>query len=181
MTPIQAIKAAVRCDAYVSRYLEVRNNKAICPFHHEKTASFSLKSANAHCFGCGWSGDVIKFAAEYHGISTAQAVKELADELGIRLTRQPQVHPYEEIKRQRIRTEAIELRRLTRRQMVECTDYNTSLPFLEDLDAMTPSQFLDYYLDQRTPEPASFLRHSAALAAAPTVESLVKEFLQWSR
>lgn len=53
---------------------------ACCPFHHEKTPSFSINAADRyyHCFGCGVSGDVITFVKEYENVDFAQAVQILA-------------------------------------------------------------------------------------------------------
>jgi len=181
MTPIEQIKAALPFVDYVSRYLQPKQNFVICPFHTEKSGSLKLHDTWGKCFGCGWSGDVIKFAVAYHAISTGDAIRMLADELNIPLTRQAAVHPYDAIKAKRIQDEAIEWRRLTRLQMVNAPDYETSIPFLEDLDSMTRQQILTAYQEQRTVEQAAMLRQSAADHAKPTVESLVKEFLQWSR
>lgn len=53
---------------------------ACCPFHHEKTPSFSINAADRyyHCFGCGVSGDVVKFVQEYENVDFMQAVQILA-------------------------------------------------------------------------------------------------------
>lgn len=53
---------------------------ACCPFHHEKTPSFSINAADRyyHCFGCGASGDVIGFVKAYENVDFAQAVQILA-------------------------------------------------------------------------------------------------------
>ena len=53
---------------------------ACCPFHHEKTPSFSVNAADRfyHCFGCGASGDVIGFVKEYENVDFMQAVQILA-------------------------------------------------------------------------------------------------------
>lgn len=57
------------------------NYWACCPFHHEKTPSFCINEADQfyHCFGCGESGDVIKFVREMENIDFMDAVKLLAD------------------------------------------------------------------------------------------------------
>ncbi len=54
---------------------------ACCPFHHEKTPSFSINEAGQfyHCFGCGQSGDVIRFVSEMESCDFMGAVKMLAD------------------------------------------------------------------------------------------------------
>jgi len=181
MTPIEQIKEALRFDDYVSRFVPLKRGYASCPFHKEKSGSLKCHEKFGKCFGCGWSGDIIKFATEYHSISTSDAIRMLADELGISLTRQPAKHPYDAKKAERIRLEAEEWRRLTRLQMIDAPNYETSIPFLEDLDSMTRNQILSSYQEQRTVEQAAMLRQSAADHAKPTVESLLKEFLQWSR
>ncbi len=70
---------------YIS--LERRGNSfwACCPFHHEKTPSFSINEADQyyHCFGCGESGDVIKFVREMENIDFMEAVKLLAEHAGL--------------------------------------------------------------------------------------------------
>lgn len=49
-----------------------------CPFHSEKTASFKVKNRYmAHCFGCGWSGGVIRFTMQLFNLSYRQAVEKL--------------------------------------------------------------------------------------------------------
>jgi hypothetical protein len=56
---------------------------ACCPFHGEKTASFTVYRDHAHCFGCGAHVDAIGFTRRYLGLSWPDAVRHLADELGI--------------------------------------------------------------------------------------------------
>ena len=69
--------------------LERRGNGhwACCPFHHEKTPSFCINEADQyyHCFGCGESGDVIKFVRELENIDFMDAVKMLAERAGLQI------------------------------------------------------------------------------------------------
>lgn len=60
---------------------------ACCPFHHEKTASFSINEADQyyHCFGCGESGDVIKFVREMENLDFMETVKLLSERTGLQL------------------------------------------------------------------------------------------------
>ena len=53
---------------------------ACCPFHNEKTPSFTIypKTNTAHCFGCGWSGDSIKFLMDSRQLSFREAISELS-------------------------------------------------------------------------------------------------------
>ena len=69
----------------ISREVELKkrgsNYFGICPFHDEKTASFSVAPAKQiyHCFGCGSGGNVFSFLMEYHKISFPESIKMLAD------------------------------------------------------------------------------------------------------
>jgi len=63
------------------------NYMGLCPFHNEKTPSFSVNEGKQfyHCFGCGKSGDVIGFVQEYYKLPFMEAVEKLAEENGIKL------------------------------------------------------------------------------------------------
>src|SRR3954465_11209330 len=62
--------------------------KGLCPFHGEKTPSFYVVPDKKlfHCFGCGVSGDAIKFVMQVEGRSFREAVEQLAGEAGVDLT-----------------------------------------------------------------------------------------------
>ncbi|MEL7217582.1 MAG: DNA primase, partial [Pseudomonadota bacterium] len=62
-----------------------REWKACCPFHDEKTPSFTVNDQKGfyHCFGCGAHGDVISWMTEQRGLSFIDAIKELAAEAGM--------------------------------------------------------------------------------------------------
>ena len=62
-----------------------RSSVGLCPFHKEKTPSFHVNPERGfyHCFGCGVSGDAIRFVQETQGLSFIEAVRELADRCGI--------------------------------------------------------------------------------------------------
>ena len=72
---------------YVSLEKRGANYWACCPFHHEKTPSFSINEPDQfyHCFGCGESGDVIKFVTEMENIDFMDAVKLLAERVKLPL------------------------------------------------------------------------------------------------
>jgi DNA primase len=64
--------------------------KACCPFHDEKTPSFNVNPSKQfyHCFGCGASGDALKFMMEYDGLSFVEAVEALAAQYGMQVPRE---------------------------------------------------------------------------------------------
>ncbi len=64
--------------------------KACCPFHEEKTPSFNVNQSKQfyHCFGCGASGDALKFLMEYEGLSFVEAIEALASQLGLEVPRE---------------------------------------------------------------------------------------------
>ncbi|OGQ22738.1 MAG: DNA primase [Deltaproteobacteria bacterium RIFCSPLOWO2_02_FULL_44_10] len=63
------------------------NFKGLCPFHIEKSPSFLVSEEKQifHCFGCGEGGDVITFFMKFEGMSFPEAVKLLADRVGLKL------------------------------------------------------------------------------------------------
>lgn len=86
----------------ISGYLKLQkkggNHWACCPFHNEKTPSFSVSGSRQmfHCFGCGVSGNVYTFIMKYENYSFLEAVKMLADRAGVQL---PETEYNEETRR----------------------------------------------------------------------------------
>ena len=72
-----------------------REFKAICPFHDEKTPSFTLSPAKGfyHCFGCGAHGTALGFLMEYDHMSFVEAVESLAASMGIAVPREESQRP----------------------------------------------------------------------------------------
>ncbi len=70
------------------------NAKGLCPFHHEKTPSFTVSSAKGlfYCFGCQARGNVVRFLMLYESLTFPEAVRLLADRYGLRIpeSRSPQ-------------------------------------------------------------------------------------------
>ncbi|NOJ23222.1 DNA primase [Vibrio coralliilyticus] len=80
-------------DARVKLKKKGKNYGACCPFHNEKTPSFSVSQEKQfyHCFGCGAHGNAIDFMMEYERLEFPEAIEELASYLGIDVPReQPQ-------------------------------------------------------------------------------------------
>src|SRR5512145_2672527 len=73
----------------VQRYVQLRkagaNYVGLCPFHNEKTPSFSVSPTRQtyHCFGCGVHGNAIGFLMEYSGMGFLDAVRDLAQQVGL--------------------------------------------------------------------------------------------------
>ena len=67
-----------------------RESTGLCPFHSEKTPSFTANDDKAfyHCFGCGAHGDIISFTMETEGLNFPEAVEKLADMAGLAVPRQ---------------------------------------------------------------------------------------------
>ena len=63
------------------------NFVACCPFHQEKTPSFTVSPSKQfyHCFGCGEHGSAISFLIEYEGLSFVEAINELANSIGLKV------------------------------------------------------------------------------------------------
>ncbi len=75
----------------VSGYIKLKKNgssySGLCPFHNEKSPSFSVSPSRQlyHCFGCGVGGNVITFVMEYENYTFLEAVRMLADRVGMAL------------------------------------------------------------------------------------------------
>jgi len=88
---VEQLKSSVDIVKVVGEYVRLRKSGAgprytgLCPFHTEKTASFSVHQSHQFykCFGCGAGGDVIKFVMEIERLSFFEALKLLADRNGI--------------------------------------------------------------------------------------------------
>jgi DNA primase len=96
MTTLSDFKETVRQQADIVRiigdYIQLKKSGAqnftgLCPFHGEKTPSFSVHATRQffHCFGCGKSGDVFKFVQEREQISFPEAIRLVAEKSGIPL------------------------------------------------------------------------------------------------
>src|SRR3954453_24206780 len=83
------LRARTSLSALVRRTVKLqragREWKACCPFHKEKTPSFTLSDEKGfyHCFGCGAHGDAIRWLTDARGLPFMEAVKELADAAGM--------------------------------------------------------------------------------------------------
>ena len=88
---LQDLLARADIVEVVGRYVPLKKSggthKGLCPFHGEKTPSFTVSASRQtyHCFGCGVHGNAIGFLMEYSGLSFIDAVKDLAQQVGLRV------------------------------------------------------------------------------------------------
>ena len=86
---LQELLARVDIVDVVGRHVELKRGGAnlmgLCPFHGEKSPSFSVSPSKQfyYCFGCGASGDAIRFLTEHLGLSFVEAVRDLAQGAGL--------------------------------------------------------------------------------------------------
>lgn len=88
---IQRLREAVDIVDVISRYVPLKragaSYKGLCPFHDEKTPSFTVhkSSRHYHCFGCGAHGDAVSFLMEHERMSFQQAIEALAERSNVTL------------------------------------------------------------------------------------------------
>ena len=82
----------------VGRYVQLKKGGAnfmgLCPFHNEKTPSFTVSPAKQfyHCFGCQKHGNAIGFLMEYGGMGYVDAIKDLAAQVGMQVPELTSAH-----------------------------------------------------------------------------------------
>jgi DNA primase len=105
---VQELLARVDIVDVVSPHVELKRSggswMGLCPFHGEKSPSFSVVPARQfyHCFGCGAGGDAIRFLTEHLGLSFVEAVRDLAGRAGMTVPEE-QVSPEERQRRDTLR------------------------------------------------------------------------------
>ena len=88
---VQELLGRVDIVDVVDRHVKLKragaNYVACCPFHSEKTPSFTVSPSKQfyHCFGCGAHGNAISFLMEYQGLGYIYAIKDLAESAGMKM------------------------------------------------------------------------------------------------
>lgn len=107
---LQDLLSRVDVVELVGRHVQLKRGGAnwsgLCPFHAEKSPSFTVSPSKQfyHCFGCGAHGDAIRFLVEHSGMSFIDAVKDLAQQVGMTVPdddRTPQQREQAEAQKQR--------------------------------------------------------------------------------
>ena len=106
---VERVKEGADIVEIVSAHTDLRRQgqrfTGLCPFHEERTPSFSVDPREKlyHCFGCGVGGDVIKFVEEKEGLGFPEAVEALAERYGVEIEREAEDPRAEEARKRRAR------------------------------------------------------------------------------
>ncbi|MGB1763355.1 DNA primase [Alloalcanivorax xenomutans] len=124
-------------DARVPLKKTGRNYSACCPFHQEKTPSFTVSPDKQfyYCFGCGASGDALRFVMEYDHLSFPEAVEQLAGRAGVDIPREEH-HDSREEKARRSRLQTLydllaRAERYYRQQLKSAPDRQKAVAYLK--------------------------------------------------
>src|ERR1700691_158595 len=98
----QTVKQQADIVKVIEGYIRLRkagaqNYTGLCPFHNEKSPSFSVHAVRQfyHCFGCGQSGDVFSFVQKIENVGFTEAIKIVAQKCGIALPKREYLTPEE--------------------------------------------------------------------------------------
>lgn len=109
---VEEIRNANDIVEIISQYVILkkrgRNYLGLCPFHREKTPSFSVSPDKQifHCFGCGVGGSVINFISKIENLSYRESLEFLADKAGIEM---PTIGAKEDLEKQRLKEKVFEI------------------------------------------------------------------------
>jgi DNA primase len=113
----QTVKQQADIVRVIESYMRLRkagatNYSGLCPFHKEKSPSFSVHAVRQfyHCFGCGVSGDVFSFVGKIENVSFPESVRIVAQKCGIPLPKKEYSSP-EEAAEARLRRKLLDLHR----------------------------------------------------------------------
>jgi len=167
LTPqwLDELRSRVTLSTLIGRTVKVtragREYKACCPFHNEKTPSFTINDEKGfyHCFGCSAHGDAIRWMTDQRGLSFMDAVKELAAEAGMEV---PAADPRAAKKAE----EAASLRDVVQ---------GAANWFTQQLDSSNGAPARDYLTKRGISDPT---RRAFGFGLAPDSRSALKEALK---
>jgi DNA primase len=135
-TPVEDIKAKLNIVDVVGAYVRLQKAgtywKALCPFHNEKTPSFTVSEERQmwHCFGCNKGGDMFSFLMEIESLDFREALKILADKAGVEF---PKYLKDQDSGPKNRSFEILELAtKFYEKQLWDGVGKKTSLPYLHD-------------------------------------------------
>jgi DNA primase len=151
---------------YVRLKKSGQNFTGLCPFHNEKTPSFSVSSMKQfyYCFGCGAGGDVFKFVMEMDKITFPESIRAVAEKCGIAIPRERERTP-EERRTNQQRSSLVELQR-------EAAAY-----FVEQLNGTPEGRAAKAYLLDRGLDSEAMARFGIGFAPSGG-EALLRAFKQ---
>jgi len=120
----EQVRSSIHLPGLVRRYTSLnKKNKGLCPFHRERSPSFSVDAERGlwHCFGCGRGGDVFSFIMEAQGVAFPIAVSILAQEAGLSLP-EPAETRKESLKRWRERKRLLGVLKKARQHLDRAVD-----------------------------------------------------------
>lgn len=126
-------------SAYVPLTKKGANLWGLCPFHHEKTPSFSVNESKQifHCFGCGKGGGPVRFIMEIENLSFPDAVRKLAERAGLEMPEEDASGGVWREKRKKI----LELNKAAARyyrSMLTCPEGETVAAYIRDKRRISP-------------------------------------------
>ncbi|ATN95090.1 DNA primase [Leptospira phage LE4] len=104
----ERLRREISIESYIGRFVTLkkvgRNTIGCCPFHKEKTPSFSVNSKEGfyHCFGCKASGDIFRFVMDYQKTDFPEAMKILSEYSGIPLTEKTEKEKEDESQKEKM-------------------------------------------------------------------------------
>lgn len=135
---IETIKAKLNIVDLIGEYVRLQkagtNWKACCPFHNEKTPSFSVSEDKQfwHCFGCGKGGDAFGFLMEIEGLSFREALENLATRTGVELPKFNQKENINNLEKNKIEEILEWATRFYEKQLWDGAEGKKILKYLED-------------------------------------------------
>lgn len=104
MSDVDEVKSRINIVDLIGKNVKLkktgRNFKGLCPFHNEKTPSFVVSPDRQifHCFGCGKGGTIFDYIMEYQRVDFAEALTDLADTAGVKLSHSMSATPEMKLK-----------------------------------------------------------------------------------
>ncbi|HBI16735.1 MAG TPA: DNA primase, partial [Candidatus Moranbacteria bacterium] len=135
---IETIKSKLNIVDLVGEYVRLQkagnNWKACCPFHNEKTPSFSVSEDKQfwHCFGCGKGGDIFGFLMEIEGMSFREALENLAQRSGVELPKYSQKETISNLEKNKIEEILEWSTRFYEKQLWETENGKKNLQYLRE-------------------------------------------------
>lgn len=167
----EQVKSAINMPQLLAGYgfqFGQRSKSMCCPFHREKTASFTIYEDHFHCFGCGAHGDIIRFVREYFNLTFSQAILKICSDFGInadlkqsrlprgeaeKIRKQREQEKFEKDKRNKeYFDKAAEFRQVQRDLIDYCPKNEFDFVHERYIQALHKFEYLKYWLEENLSE-----------------------------